>query len=144
MPSVLGYMLLPTTKDPAVSAALGYVNAGTDRRITGEVGKRAGQIQSASAYKSTTPPVKGPVQQFGSVYIQVSYDPDRPQNVRYAIAVRKGNGRWATLRVGYVYDPNWGDERTIGYNPNPEIVGGYFLDIIPKLDSDRSFIDGVV
>lgn len=140
----LGYFHITTTRDPKVSAALGYVNPGTDKRVTGEWGRMAGQMQSASAYKSTNPPVVGQVQQIGTVYLQTQHDPDRPQNARYALAVRKSNGRWFTLRVGYVYDPNWGDERTVGYNPNPEIVGGYFLDIIPKFDSDRSFIDGVV
>jgi len=134
---------IPTTKDPKVSAALGYVNPGTDRRVTGDLGRLAGQAQSASAYKSLQPPVVNPVQRYGDVYLQTSYDPDRPQNVRYAIAVKRSNGRWATLRFGYVYDPNWGDANVIGYNPDPDIIGGYFLDIIPKFNSDRPFIDGV-
>lgn len=140
----LGYLRITTTKDPKVSAALGYVNAGTDSRVTGEWGKLAGQAQSASAYKSPNPPVNSPVMKIGNVYIQTQHDPDLPQNVFYRIAVRKGNGKWFTLRMGYTYDPNWGDANVIGYNPNPEIVGGYFLDIIPKGNSDRSFIEGVV
>lgn len=140
----LGWLHFPTTKDPKVSAALGYVNAGTDSRVTGEWGALAGQIQSASAYKSSTPAAFRPIQKLGNVFLQIQYDPDNPQNLFYRIAVKKGNGKWFTLRFGYTYDPNWGDANVVGYNPNPEIVGGYFLDIIPKFNSDRSFIEGVV
>lgn len=139
--NVLGLLRISYTKNPQESAALGYVNAGTDKRITGELGKLLGQAQSASAYKSPNMPVKGEVKRVGNVYLQTEHDPDNPQNARYAVAIRKSNGRWFTLRLGYVYDPNWGDQNVQGYNPNPEIVGGYFLDVILKGDSDRPFIN---
>lgn len=121
------------------AAALGYVNAGTDRRVGGSIGRLAGRVQSAYSFKSATPPVKQAEERNG-VYIETATAPNGRPHI--SIAVKRGT-RWATVRFGWRYDKNWGDSGTLGHNPDPEIVGGYILDGVVKLSAPISFIEGV-
>jgi len=123
----------------ADAAALGYVNAGTDRRIGGELGRLLGKTQSRLSFKSATPPVKRVEAFEGGLLVETATAPNGRQHT--AIAIPRGNGRWATLRFGWRWDPNWGDANVIGYNPDPEIVGGYIADAILKLNATQSFIE---
>ena len=122
------------------AAALGYVNAGTDRRYGGVIGQIAGRVQSALSFKSAEPPVRD-LERFGDVWLEIASSPVRNRQ-HFSIATRRGE-RWATLRFGWRFDPNWGDEGTLGYNPQPEIVGGYIFDAVLKLNAPVSFIEGV-
>jgi hypothetical protein len=122
------------------AAALGYVNAGTDRRVGGWLGKRAGALQSAQSFKNATPPTKVVTQIGEDIWMEVATAPNGKEHV--SIAAKRGK-RWATVRYGYRFDPNWGDAGTIGYNPDPEIVGGYIYDGVIKLNAPVSFIEGV-
>jgi hypothetical protein len=121
------------------AADLGYVNPGTDRRIGGELGKLLGRTQSQLSFKSDTPPTKH-VERIGNVLVETATAPNG--RVHYALAVPRSGGRFATLRFGWRWDGNWGDERTIGFNPSPEIVGGYIADGILKWNATQTFIDG--
>jgi len=122
------------------AAKLGYVNAGTDRRVGGWLGKRAGELQSARSFKCATPPTKH-VEKIGdSTWIETATAPNGKEHI--TIATKRGK-RWATVRYGYRFDPNWGDEGTLGYNPEPEIIGGYIYDGVLKLNAPSSFIEGV-
>lgn len=124
----------------AAAAKLGYVNAGTDRRYGGVIGRLAGRVQTAWSFKSNTPPNRR-VEERGGVWIETANHPDtgRPH---ISVAVKRGK-RWATLRFGWHFDPNWGDAGTLGHNPQPEIVGGYIFDAVLKLNAPSSFIAGV-
>lgn len=121
------------------AAKLGYVNAGTDRRYGGIIGRLAGRVQTSLSFKSSTPPVKN-VERHGDVWLETATAPNGRQHL--SIATKRGS-RWATARLGWRYDPNWGDEGTLGYNPNPEIIGGYIFDGVLKLNAPKSFIEGV-
>jgi hypothetical protein len=121
------------------AAKLGYVNAGSDRRIGGAVGKLAGRVQSALSFKSNEQPTKV-VERHGDVWVETATAPNGKQHI--SIATKRG-ARWATVRYGWRYDANWGDEGTIGHNPNPEIIGGYIYDGVIKLNAPKSFIEGV-
>lgn len=121
------------------AADLGYVNAGTDRRYGGAIGRLAGQIQSSLSFKDATPPVKV-VEKVGDIYVETATAPNGKQHT--SLALKQGS-KWVTIRFGYRYDPNWGDEGTLGYNPNPEIIGGYIFDGVIKLRAPQSFIEGV-
>lgn len=123
----------------ADAAALGYVNAGSDRRIGGALGRLAGRVQSAYSFKDATPPTKV-VEERNGVFIETATAPNGRPHI--SIAVKRGS-RWATLRLGWRYDTHWGDEGTLGYNPHPEIVGGYIFDGVLKLNAPSSFIEGV-
>ena len=123
----------------AEAAKLGYVNAGSDRRIGGAIGRLAGRIQSALSFKSTIPPQRT-VEQFGAVWLETAQAPNNRQHL--SIATKRGS-RWATVRVGWRWDPHWGDAGTLGFNPNPSIVGGYIFDGVLKLNAPISFIEGV-
>lgn len=121
------------------AAKLGYVNAGTDRRVGGALGKLAGRLQSSLSFKSPTPPVKS-VEHVNGFWIETATAPNGKQHI--SIATKRGK-RWATVRFGYRWDPNWGDAGTLGYNPDPEIIGGYIFDGVIKLNAPVSFIEGV-
>lgn len=121
------------------AADLGYVNAGSDRRVGGALGRYAGRIQSALSFKSDIPPVKA-VEQFGDVFLETALAPNGRQHL--SIATRRGS-RWLTARIGWRYDPNWGDEGTLGHNPDPHVKGGYIFDGVIKLNAPVSFIEGV-
>ena len=121
------------------AADLGYVNAGSDRRVGGELGRLAGRIQTALSFKSAEPPTKQ-LEQHGDVWVEIATAPNGRQHFSLAVPYR---GRWATLRIGWRYDANWGDEGTLGFNPEPEIVGGYIFDGVLKLAAPSSFIEGV-
>jgi len=123
-----------------IAADLGYVNAGTDRRVGGSLGKMAGQIQSGLSFKSTTKPIKR-VERLSSIWIETAEAPNGRQHI--SIAVRRDRTHWLTVRFGWRYDGNWGDSGTVGYNPNPEIIGGYIFDAVIKLNAPISFIEGV-
>lgn len=129
------------TRNPQAAAKLGYVNPGTDRRIAGWLGKLLGGLQTNLSYKSSDTPLRT-VQRLHNGFMETTWDPHRPDNRHYTIALERPGGRWATIRFGYRYDPNWGDERSIGYNPRPDIVGGYIFDIAIKLNATQTFIEG--
>ena len=131
----------PTVSD-IDAAKMGYVNAGTDKRIGGDLGRALGKAQSDLSFKSATPPVKR-IEHIGNVIVETATAPNG--RAHYAIAITRKGGRWATLRFGWRFDPNWGDAYTIGHNPQPEIVGGYIADVVVKLNADKTFIDeGIV
>ena len=121
------------------AADLGYVNAGTDPRVGGTLGRIAGRLQSALSFKSDTPPVRS-VKRVLGVWVETATAPNGKQHV--TLATKRGD-RWATVRYGYRFDPNWGNSDTLGYNPHPEIVGGYIYDGVVKLNAPVSFIEGV-
>lgn len=121
------------------AADLGYVNAGTDPRVGGTLGRIAGWLQSSLSFKSAVPPVRN-VRRFFGLWIETATAPNgRPH---YSLALKRGD-RWATVRLGWRYDANWGDAGTLGYNPQPDIVGGFVFDGVVKLRAPRSFIEGV-
>lgn len=122
------------------AADLGYVNPGTDRRYGGAIGKLAGRVQSNLSFKSATPPDRV-LEQHGNVYLETATAPNGRQHI--SVAVPRGKGKWATVRVGWRFDPNWGDAGTLGHNPDPEVIGGYIFDLVLKLQAPTSFIEGV-
>lgn len=130
---------MPIYVNGEAAAKLGYVNAGTDRRYGGTLGRIAGRVQTALSFKSATPPVKT-VEQVNGVFIETATAPNGRTHT--SIATKRGS-RWATLRFGWRWDPNWGDAGTLGYNPDPEIIGGYIFDGVLKLNAPVSFIEGV-
>src|SRR5262245_5599308 len=117
----LGLFRITYTKDPEEAAALGYVNPGDDRRVAGELGAVFGGIQHDLSFKRAERPNKT-VKRYGSTVVETAIWPDGKQHM--SIAFYRGEGLWATIRFGYRVDENWGDERTIGYNPYPEVIGG--------------------
>lgn len=126
------------------AAALGYVNAGDDARIGGETGKWLGEMERDLSFKSTARPTKSVTEWPNGVITEVAtVEHEGKTYAHIALAWRKDNGRWFTMRVGWRLDENWGDEKVIGHNPHPEIVGGYIFSIVPKFDADKSFIDAV-
>lgn len=125
--------------DTQEAADMGYVNAGTDDRLGGEIGRLLGGIQRDLSFKDSRPPVRM-LERVGNVCIETATAPNGRVHLSYAVP--RPGGRWATLRVGWRYDHNWGDANVIGWNPNPEVVGGYVADVIVKLDATQSFIVG--
>lgn len=132
-------MLPLTYVNGAEAAKLGYVNAGTDRRIGGTIGRLAGRVQSAFSFKDATPPTRV-VEEKDGIFIEIATAPNGRPHI--SVAIRRGQ-RWATVRFGWRYDANWGDEGTLGHNPDPSVIGGYIFDGVVKLDAPRSFIEGV-
>jgi len=136
-----GVFFISYTKNPEEAASLGYVNPGTDRRIAGDLGKLLGSLQSQLSFKTTERPEKKvDVHNDGKLIVETQTFEGGKQHV--AIALYRGSGRWATLRYGYRIDENWGDERTVGHNPDPEIVGGAIFDVVIKLNATQTFIAG--
>ena len=121
------------------AAALGYVNAGTDPRVGGTLGRIAGGIQSALSFKSDTAPTRTVTRVLG-VYIETATAPNGKPH--YSLAVKRGDS-WATVRLGWRFDQHWGDAGTLGHNPQKEIIGGYIFDAVLKLRAPISFIEGV-
>lgn len=121
------------------AARLGYVNAGTDRRVGGALGRLAGRLQSSASFKSDTPPVRV-VEEHGPAFVEIATAPNGKPHI--SVAIRRGS-RWLTVRFGWRYDKHWGNSDTLGYNPDPEIVGGYIFDGVIKLNAPISFIEGV-
>jgi hypothetical protein len=121
------------------AAAMGYVNAGTDKRIGGELGKFLGNVQRELSFKDASPPTRR-VTQLGNVLLEIATAPNGREH--YAVAIPRGSGRWFTFRVGYRFDGNWGDHNVIGHNPSPEIVGGYIPDVVLKARATQTFIAG--
>lgn len=124
----------------AAAAKLGYVNAGTDRRIGGILGRYAGRIQTALSFKSTVPPIRR-VERYDDVWVEIATAPNNKPHI--SVATRRGATKWFTIRFGWRWDGNWGDAGTIGYNPDPEIIGGYIFDVVLKANAPVSFIAGV-
>lgn len=121
------------------AADLGYVNAGSDPRIGGALGRAAGRLQSDASFKDATPPTKQ-LEQYGPAYVEIATAPNGKPHI--SVAIKRGQ-RWMTARLGWRFDPNWGDSGTLGHNPNPEIVGGYIFDGVLKTRAPQSFIEGV-
>lgn len=108
------------------------VNVGPDARLPWPFGPLLGSLQQRLAFKSDTPPVKVVLGSEAEGWLtEESYSVPRSEPF-YGWARRRPDGRWDTVRVGHRWDPNWGDERVQGYNPDPHIVGGYFPDVIIK------------
>lgn len=123
----------------AAAAALGYVNPGTDRRLGGLLGRCLGRAQSQLSFKSSTPP-RRVLERIGDLLVETATAPNG--RVHHTLAIPHWRpGRWITFRCGWRWDPNWGDARTIGHNPDPEIVGGYIADVIIKLNAASPFIE---
>lgn len=120
-----------------------YVNPGPDARFGGLLGKLFSDAQDESAFKSSTPPRRSVVGSEAAGYLrEVSFS--QPRDLPFiGIAKRNAAGRWDTLRVGWRWDPNWGDAglKPGSYNPDPHIIGGYFFDVILKLNQARPHID---
>jgi hypothetical protein len=116
-----------------------FVNQGPDRRIPGELGERLALLQRLSAFKSTEPPERDIAGSVDDGYL-LEVAKSRPQDKPFIGVAFKVAGRWQTFRLGWRWDPNWGDERVTGYNPDPHIVGGYFFDAIIKLGQARPHI----
>lgn len=127
------------------AAAVGYVNPGPDRRVGGALGRILAQTQREWSFKSTQPPERH-VEQRQGVLVEITLVKVRDAThevpawrPHLAVAIPYGT-RWATFRLGWRYDPNWGNATTIGYNPEPEVVGGYILDGVIKLNASQPFI----
>ena len=133
------FNLFARTVSGEAAAEMGYVNAGTDKRIGGELGKFLGNTQRELSFKDATPPVRK-VTRYGDVLLEIATAPNGREH--YAIAIPRGDGRWFTFRVGYRFDGNWGDANVIGHNPQPEIVGGYIPDVVLKARAAQTFIAG--
>lgn len=125
--------------DTNEAAELGYVNAGPDDRAGGALGRLLGSIQRDLSFKDPRPP-KRVVERIGNVWVETATAPNGRQHTSIAVPIE--SGRWATIRAGWRYDANWGDANVVGYNPNPEIVGGYIADVVIKLDAREPFIEG--
>lgn len=115
-----------------------FVNQGTDPRIPGELGERLALIQRLNSFKSATPPIVTVEELAGGVLHEVQTWPNGARHDAWAFPTP--TGRWNTYRIGHRWDRYWGDERTKGYNPNPEIIGGAVYDVVIKLNSTSSFI----
>ena len=119
-------------------SAQGYVNEGTDRRARGVIGKILSSIQRGESFKSEFPPelvrhkVHRKVLWFQAVEIWEyrSVPGNKPFTI---VFYYRKDGLIDTYRVGHRYDNQWGDENVQGFNPNPEIVGGYIYDVIIKI-----------
>ena len=116
-----------------------FVNQGSDRRIGGETGKYLALQQRLRSFKCATPPTKQRERLGDGTLIEVATAPNGKVHTSIARPLR--NGRWNTQRYGYRFDQSWGDERTKGYNPRPEIVGGYIWDVVIKMNSTKPFIE---
>lgn len=135
---MLEFLFRPYVRGEA-AARLNYVNPGTDRRLGGALGKVLGRAQSALSFKSLSPPTRHVERYDHGILVECATAPNGKPHL--SIAIPRGDGRWATIRAGWRYDQHWGDERTIGYNPHPEIIGGYIADVIVKLNAERTFIE---
>src|SRR5262245_2804371 len=116
----------------------GYVNQGPDRRAGGALGQRLAKAQRDLSFKSPTSPRKT-LERHGDTLVEITTAPNGKQHI--AIAIPRRNRRWDTFRFGWRYDANWGDENVQGFNPDPEIVGGYIADVVIKLNSTSPFIE---
>lgn len=119
-----------------------YVNPGPDKRADGLLGMFFSRIQEDSAFKSPTPPKRTITGSEDEGWLrEVSYS--QPRDLPFiGLAQKNSAGKWDTLRVGWRWDPNWGDSglKPGSYNPDPEIIGGYFFDVILKLGQARPHI----
>jgi hypothetical protein len=123
------------TTDPLAEypADVRFVNQGPDRRIPGELGVRLARFQRVNAFKSADPPDRTVTGSEADGYLwEESYSrPGRKPFLGFAVKLWN---RWHTIRLGYRWDPNWGDAglRDGAYNPLPSVIGGYFPDILLK------------
>lgn len=120
-----------------------YVNQGTDRRIQGSLGRRLALIQRLHSFKSEYPPERRVEQLEGGALFEIQRWPNGREHWAFAIpyGIMRRDVSWATFRVGWRYDANWGDANVKGYNPEPEIVGGAILDVVIKLRAKAPFIE---
>lgn len=107
------------------------VNVGPDARLPWPFGPIFGRLQEERAFKSGTPPIKMVWRPSEDRLAEVSYSVPHARAF-YGWATRRPDGRWDTFRIGYRWDVNWGDEQVRGFNPEPDVVGGYFPDVIVK------------
>ena len=106
-----------------------YVNEGPDPRVRGPIGNLVAKTQRALSFRSQQEPKTASLP-IGSGHIAVSWPPF------LSIFIPRGNGRYASFRIGWRHDPNWGD----GNNPNEmpvEHPGGYIADVIVKPNIDN-------
>lgn len=115
-----------------------FVNQGPDPRIPGALGAQLALIQRLHSFKSETPPARTVEHLPGGGLHELAVAPNGKEHHTYAFPA---GDRWSTFRFGYRYDANWGDEHVKGYNPQPEIVGGYIYDVVIKLMAREPFIE---
>jgi hypothetical protein len=100
-----------------------YVNQGTDWRFGGPIGLLFGGIQRASLVYSTYQAkwlVQVPLGADG--YVGVQWPP------LFSLRVRRSNGLYARIRIGWRYDHNVGDGKNLPREPVHDPPGAYFLD----------------
>ena len=78
-----------------------YVNRGPDHRLGGFIGQHLAAIQTMGSFRSPRPPNR-----FGWKHVAAFWPPMLGLAIPYR---RKGQHRFACLRVGWVRDVNWGD-----------------------------------
>lgn len=114
-----------------MSGGTGFVNQGPDARPGGWVGRVLAWMQRASAYKIGAEPHAAVLRWCGcEIMLAVNrriWTPYVSVFIKYA-----PDPVYASLRIGWRYDKYWGDANVVGYNPEPQIVGGAFLDVIVK------------
>jgi hypothetical protein len=133
------FSLLTPTVSGEKAAELGYVNAGTDKRIGGELGRLLGRTQSQLSFKDSRPPNRQ-VDRVGNILVEIATAPNGRPHI--AIAIPRGDGQWVTIRAGWRHDRNWGDANVIGHNPEPAVIGGYIADFVFKGRARQTFISG--
>jgi hypothetical protein len=113
----------------------GYVNQGTDPRI---LGKPAAAVQRKLSFKSPDEPqYRLWSSENGQWQLMVARSVPRNLPFVSIVVPRPFSDRLMTFRTGWRYDKYWGDENVQGYNPQPEIVGGYIADVIVKLNQSK-------
>lgn len=116
-----------------------YVNQGSDRRITGPLGRQLALLQRLNSFKSEVPPQISVEVLDGGVLHEVQLWPGGQRHDAWAFP--RKNGKWDTYRIGHRWDRHWGDARTRGYNPQPEIIGGAIYDVVVKRNQASSHIE---
>jgi len=109
----------------------GYVNQGPDRRAGGALGRVLAWVQRASAFKTGREPRFVIVRGCGGSELMLAVNRRYPAPY-LSLFIKRKTTPYLSLRIGWRYDRYWGDERTVGYNPQPDIIGGCFLDVILK------------
>lgn len=108
-----------------------YVNQGTDARAGGVLGHAMAWLQWRLSFHSTSRPrVWAPWRESGGPgHVALLWPPF------LSLALPKKDGSYATFRIGWRHDGNWGDESS----PDREYFtsrgwppGGYIFDVIVK------------
>lgn len=100
-----------------MAGGTGYVNQGPDPRAGGPVGAVLARTQQALSFHGD-PPTPKVVTAGKTEILTVAWPPF------LSINTAKDNGRFASFRIGWRYDKNWGE-------------GGYIADVIIKGNMDK-------